>query len=130
MHRTVKNLPVTKAFTTTQSVSAFVKEICENGDILLGFAGEEFFDGVTLEKPVYTDGKFFAAGDEFTVKIRSAAKGDLAVVQHSDENSIVLNFPAPVRAAAKGQSVVIYKNDTVMGGGFIASANAYNKNEE
>lgn len=109
---------------------AFVKEICENGDILLGFAGEEFFDGVTLEKPVYTDGKFFAVGDEFTVKIRSAAKGDLAVVQHSDENSIVLQFPAPVRAAAKGQSVVIYKNDTVVGGGFIASAKAYNKNEE
>ena len=104
---------------------AFVKEICENGNILLGYAGEEFFDGVTLSQPVYTNGRCFDKGDEFIVKIRSASKGDLAVVEHSDENSIVLRFPAPVRAAAKGQSVVMYKNDTVMGGGFITEAKAY-----
>ena len=101
---------------------AFVKEICENGDVLLGYAGEEFFDSVVLESPVYTNGMPFIAGSEFTVKIRSASKGDNAVVAHSDENSITLNFPTPVRAAAKGQSVVIYKDDTVMGGGFICKA--------
>ena len=104
---------------------AFVKEICENGNILLGYAGEEFFDGVTLENPVYTDGRFFEKGAEFMVKIRSAAKGDLAVVEESDSEKIVLSFPAPVRAAAKGQSVVIYKDDIVVGGGFICSANAF-----
>lgn len=104
---------------------AFVKEICENGNILLGYAGEEFFDGVTLENPVYTDGNPFAAGDEFTVKIRSAAKGDTAVVEHSTHDKIILHFPAPVRAAAKGQSVVIYKDNIVVGGGFIADAKAY-----
>ena len=101
---------------------AFVKEICENGDILLGFAGEEFFCKAELENPVYTNGSFLAVGDEFSVKIRSAAKGDLAVIEHSDENRIVISFPSPVRAAAKGQSVVIYKDDIVVGGGFIAKA--------
>lgn len=103
----------------------FVKEICENGNILLGYAGEEFFDGVTLSQPVYTNGQCFNKGDEFTVKIRSASKGDLAVVEESDEEKIVFSFPSPVRAAAKGQSVVIYRDDTVVGGGFIASANAF-----
>ena len=101
---------------------AFVKEICENGDILLGYAGEEFFCKAELDSPVYTNGSFLSIGDEFSVKIRSAAKGDLAVVEHSDENSIVISFPTPVRAAAKGQSVVIYKDDVVVGGGFIANA--------
>lgn len=109
---------------------AFVKEICENGDILLGYAGEEFFSAVELETPVYTDGCCFAKGAEFTVKIRSAAKGDVAVVEHSDNDSIVLSFPAPVRAAAKGQSVVIYHNNTVMGGGFISKAIPYNNNNK
>ena len=104
---------------------AFVKEICENGNILLGYAGEEFFDSVVLENPVYTTGKFFDIGDEFVVKIRSAAKGDAAIVEHSDENTIVLRFPAPVRAAAKGQSVVVYRDEFVMGGGFIAKAMPY-----
>lgn len=101
---------------------AFVKEICKNGDILLGYAGEEFFSGVVLSQPVYADGKPFAPGQEFTVKVRSASKGDTAVVQHSDADSIVLSFPAPVRAAAKGQSVVVYTDDIVVGGGFIADA--------
>ena len=109
---------------------AFVKEICENGNILLGYAGDEFFEAVTLENPVYTEGRFLQNGDEFIVKIRSAARGDLAVVEHSDENSITLRFPTPVRAAAKGQSVVIYKNDIVMGGGFICRADAYKNNKE
>jgi len=109
---------------------AFVKEICENGNILLGYAGEEFFDGVTLENPVYTNGKPLNVADEFTVKIRSAAKGDIAVVEYSDESTVTLRFPTPVRAAAKGQSVVIYMDDIVVGGGFIAKANAFNKNEE
>ena len=104
---------------------AFVKEICENGNILLGYAGEEFFDGVTLSQPVYTNGRCFDKGDEFIVKIRSASKGDVAVVEESDGEKIVLAFPVPVRAAAKGQSVVIYKEETVMGGGFIDTARAF-----
>ncbi|MBQ9844512.1 MAG: tRNA 2-thiouridine(34) synthase MnmA [Oscillospiraceae bacterium] len=105
---------------------AFVKEICENGNILLGYAGEEFFSKVVLSQPVYTQNRCFEKGDEFVVKIRSAARGDVAVTEESDEEKIVLNFPAPVRAAAKGQSVVIYKDDIVVGGGFIADAVPYN----
>ena len=101
---------------------AFVKEICENGNILLGYAGEEFFNKVVLSQPVYTEDRCFEKGEEFVVKIRSAAKGDTAIVEESDKEKIVLSFPAAVRAAAKGQSVVIYKDEIVMGGGFIAEA--------
>lgn len=101
---------------------AFVKEICENGNILLGYAGEEFFNKVVLSQPVYTEDRYFEKGEEFVVKIRSAAKGDTAIVEESDKEKIVLSFPSAVRAAAKGQSVVIYKEDIVMGGGFIAEA--------
>jgi len=109
---------------------AFVKEICENGDILLGYAGEEFFCRVELEKPVYTNGQCFDINDEFVVKIRSAAKGDKAIVEHSDSEKVVLRFPEPVRAAAKGQSVVIYCDDIVVGGGFINKAEPFDKNKE
>ena len=101
---------------------AFVKEICENGNIMLGYAGEEFFSKVVLSQPVYTKPCFFEKGEQFVVKIRSAAKGDAAVVEESDEEKIILSFPVPVRAAAKGQSVVIYRDDIVMGGGFIEQA--------
>lgn len=101
---------------------AFVKEIQENGNILLGYAGDEFFTSVELSSPVYTEGRPLNDGDVFTVKIRSAAKGDQAKVTYSDNEKVVLEFPQPVRAAAKGQSVVIYNNDYVVGGGFIRKA--------
>ena len=100
----------------------FVKEITDKGDVLLGYAGEEFFTGVELSAPVYTEEKPLTAGDVFTVKIRSAAKGDEAKVIYSDSEKTVLEFIQPVRAAARGQSVVIYDGRYVAGGGFIEKA--------
>ncbi len=101
---------------------AFVKEIQENGNILLGYAGDEFFTSVELSRPVYTAPNHLNVGDEFTVKVRSAAKGDTAKVAFSDDEKIILEFIQPVRAAAKGQSVVIYNGEYVVAGGFIAKA--------
>ena len=100
---------------------AFVKEITEKGDVLLGYAGEEFFSGVELSSPVYANG-YLEAGTAFTVKIRSASKGDEAKAVYCDDEKIVLEFVNPVRAAAKGQSVVIYTDNYVVAGGFIENA--------
>ena len=101
---------------------AFVKEITDKGDVILGYAGDEFFTKVELSSPVYATGMPLNVGDEFTVKIRSAARGDKAIVAYSDDEKIVLEFPEPVRAAAKGQSAVIYNGEYVVGGGFISGA--------
>ncbi len=100
---------------------AFVKEITEKGDVLLGFAGDEFFSGVELSSPVYANG-YLDKDTVFTVKIRSASKGDQAKAVYCDDEKIVLEFVNPVRAAAKGQSVVIYTDDYVVAGGFIEKA--------
>ena len=100
---------------------AFVKEITEKGDVLLGYAGEEFFSGVELSSPVYANG-YLEPGKVFTVKIRSASKGDEAKAVYCDDEKIVLEFVNPVRAAAKGQSVVIYTDNYVVAGGFIENA--------
>ena len=100
---------------------AFVKEITEKGDVLLGFAGDEFFSGVELSRPVYANG-YLDKETVYTVKIRSAAKGDQAKAVYCDDEKIVLEFVNPVRAAAKGQSVVIYTDNYVVAGGFIENA--------
>ncbi len=100
---------------------AFVKEITEKGDVLLGYAGEEFFTGVELSSPVYPAGRL-EKDCEVTIKVRSASKGDAAKVVFSDSEKIVLEFVQPVRAAAPGQSVVIYNGDYVIAGGFIEKA--------
>ncbi len=100
----------------------FVKEILDNGDIKLAYSGDEYFKGVCLSSPVYTNGEFLKAGDEYTVKVRSASKGDLARVVKSDENTLEFQFTENIRAVAKGQSLVVYKGDLVIAGGFINKA--------
>lgn len=101
---------------------AFVKEIRENGDVILGFAGREFSTLVTVKNPVYTKGAPFKKGEEYAVKIRSVGLGSPAVVEYADNEKIVFKFPDKVRAAARGQSAVAYKGDLVAGGGFIDKA--------
>ena len=93
---------------------AFVREIRPNGDVLLGWSGEEFFRKVWLDHFVTPDGQPLAAG-EYLVKIRSAAKAVPAEWNGSD----LLTFTPAVRAPAPGQSAVFYKGDAVVGGGVI-----------
>lgn len=53
-------------------------------------------------------------------KIRSTAEEKPAVISPIDKNSVKLTFKEPQRAITKGQAVVFYKNDFVIGGGIIS----------
>ena len=96
---------------------AFVREIRPDGDVVLGWGGEEFFTKVWLKDFVTPDGQPLPSG-EYLVKIRSAAKAVPAMWNGSDE----LIFTPAVRAPAPGQSAVFYKGDAVVGGGVIERA--------
>lgn len=52
-------------------------------------------------------------------KIRYQAKPAAATVEQIAEDSFQLRFDEPQRAISKGQSVVLYSADTVIGGGII-----------
>ena len=53
-------------------------------------------------------------------KIRYAAKAaDAILYYNSDKNTAKVIFDCPQRAATKGQSVVFYDGDVVLGGGVI-----------
>lgn len=100
----------------------FVKEILPNGNIQLGFEDAAFSSGVEVNGLCRADGKRFVAGEQFLAKIRSAAQGAPCTVTACEEDSLTLHFETPVRAPAPGQSVVLYTEDLVMGGGFICKA--------
>lgn len=98
----------------------FVKAIQPDGNILLGWAGEEFYRGVIL-RDVCTPSCQPLADGEYEAKIRSAASPALCLAKTQPDGTVALVFPTPVRAPAPGQSAVLYRGDVVMGGGFIQS---------
>ncbi len=55
----------------------------------------------------------------FTAKIRYNQKAQAALVHQTGSDELVIEFDRPQRAAARGQSAVIYDGDVVIGGGVI-----------
>ena len=100
----------------------FVQSIKENGDIRLCYAGGEYAERVMLENVVQNPNFRFDAGSVYSAKIRSAAKPAECTVESYENGILTLHFPQPVRAAAPGQSAVLYKDGFVAGGGVIQSA--------
>lgn len=97
----------------------FVKRILENGDIQLAYSGDEFYSAVKISDIVCAVNGGFNAGEEYTIKIRSAAKCVPCKIVNSANNEITVEFEQPVRAPAPGQSAVLYKGELVYGGGYI-----------
>lgn len=62
-----------------------------------------------------------APADVFTAKakIRYMNEETEAQIQPLENNEVSVSFKKPVKAITPGQSVVLYKNDTVLGGGVI-----------
>ncbi len=54
-----------------------------------------------------------------TAKVRYNAREAAATVHQTDADELVVEFDEPQRAITKGQSVVLYSDDTVIGGGII-----------
>ena len=69
-----------------------------------------------------TAGKFPGKSFNAQVKIRSVAKPTPAKIELLDEKRARVTFEEPQRAVSKGQSLVMYDGNVLIGGGFIAEA--------
>jgi len=54
-----------------------------------------------------------------TTKIRSRHEETTAMIEPSDDGSVLVRFDEPQRAVTPGQAVVFYQDDLVIGGGWI-----------
>jgi len=92
------------------------------GSVVVGEDGEQLaggllsgpFNWVSISEP---EGPF-----EATARIRSSHRGAPALVEPLPGGRVRIQFREPQRAGNPGQAVVLYTDDLLLGGGFIAVA--------
>ena len=99
----------------------FIREIdAKTNRIYLADSGNEYFSKVILEQTTTVSGRPLERA-KLQAKIRSMAVPCEAEVLPLPDHRAEVRFDQPQRATAKGQSVVLYDGDIVVGGGFIAA---------
>ena len=84
------------------------------GDNVELFKGEIYCSDVSFVSGILPESEL-----KCEVKIRCAAKPAEAVLTMKDNNSCIIKFSEPQRAAAKGQTAAFYDGDILLGGGTI-----------
>lgn len=97
----------------------FVSDIVpENNTIVVGNEEAIFKDSLYAEDVNFIPFENLKDDMQVTAKIRYSAKETPAVISPY-KNGVMVRFDSPQRAITKGQSVVFYDKDVVIGGGII-----------
>ncbi|MEG1996506.1 MAG: tRNA 2-thiouridine(34) synthase MnmA [Oscillospiraceae bacterium] len=98
----------------------FVREIDpKTNNIYLSNNGGELFSYAIINSVTTVSDKPLSQSINALVKIRSTAALTPATITPLANNKAEVVFRTPQKAVAKGQSIVIYVDDCVIGGGFI-----------
>ena len=96
-----------------------VKKDIENNNVILGRNNDLFATTLTATNINLISCDRITSPLRVKAKIRYNQKEQPATVEQIDENRIKVIFDEPQRAITKGQSVVLYDGDIVVGGGII-----------
>jgi tRNA-specific 2-thiouridylase len=86
--------------------------------VVLGDEADLLACGIMVSGASWTHTGNASAG-RATVRIRSTHEGSPAWIEPLDGGRVNVKFDEPVRAAAPGQAAVFYRDDEVLGGGWI-----------
>lgn len=98
---------------------AFVTEIRENGDVVLGSDEDLYKKNVNIENVMYC-GHDAVKGGRFSAKIRYAKNEAECFLEPVADNCAILMFKEAQRAPTPGQEAVIYKDDRIVACGTIS----------
>ena len=91
----------------------------ENNAVVLGVEGVQYTDVIWADDITFLSGSAPKEKFDCSAKIRYNGTAAPAQVTIMDRDAMEVRFAAPQRAAAPGQSVVLYDGDRVLGGGII-----------
>lgn len=101
--------------------SMYVCEIdAENNRVVLGYDEDLFTTSLDAGELNLISVDSIPSPMRVKAKVRYAHKEDWATVTQTGEKEIHVEFDAPQRAITKGQAVVLYDGDIVVGGGVIS----------
>lgn len=101
----------------------YVKAILpESNKIVVGRREEVQSSQCEVSGVHWTSGQRFHEPVEATVAIRYNHRGAPATVRPNGDGSAIVHFHAPQHAVTPGQSAVFYRDELVLGGGFIKKA--------
>ena len=91
----------------------------ESNEVVVGFEEDAGCKGLTADGLSWLSIPEFTEEADVTAKVRSAQEPFKVHVTPLPDKMIKVDFLAPQKAVAPGQSVVLYDGDMVLGGGFI-----------
>jgi tRNA-specific 2-thiouridylase len=94
-----------------------IKIDAKTNDVWVGEEKHLFADRAEVAHPHLID--HFENGERLKVKIRFAHKGAYARVFKRDDGGLDVKFEEPVRAVTPGQAAVLYRENQLVGGGWI-----------
>jgi tRNA-specific 2-thiouridylase len=93
----------------------------DKNQVVVGYVEDTVDSKVTADQVVWQAVDHIDGEIPVQAKIRSTGS-PLDAVAHQEGGKIVASFPVPVKAATKGQSLVLYKDDKILCGGIISEA--------
>lgn len=98
----------------------FVTQIrSETNEVVIGEHEDVFSDELDCKNLNFMSVEELDAPRKVLAKIRYAHKGTMCTIEKTGEDTVHCTFAEPVRAVTKGQAVVFYDGEFVLGGGTI-----------
>ena len=91
----------------------------ETNNVILGDNDDLFTDEVIAKNVNIISGKTLAEPIRVLARVRYRHKEQPATAWQDEQGNLHVKFDEPQRAITKGQSLVIFDGDTVLGGGEI-----------
>lgn len=91
----------------------------ETNRLVVGPEQGLFSNGLIAQEANWIGVSFLEAEMEVVAKVRYRHKGVAAKVMPLDDNRVEVHFKKPEKSVTPGQAVVFYKDDEVVGGGWI-----------
>ncbi len=96
-----------------------VAKSAENNTVTLGTNEDLFTTRLVAKNINFIPEDTLAAPRKLLAKVRYSQKATLARVEQTGEDEVTVEFDTPQRAISKGQSLVLYEDDYLFGGGII-----------